>query len=157
MGQSQLLENYLQEHHTPYIVHHHHRSMTARQLAEAENINPHEVAKVVIMKDSNQSFMMVMPADYQLDLQAAREIIGSQEATLATEEDLERLFPDCELGAMPPFGQLYQMPVYAERDLADDKDIEFHAGSHHEAIRMKYSDWHKMAQPSAGHFSHKLH
>lgn len=157
MDPSQQLESYLKEHETPYIMHHHHRSMTARQLAESENIDPHEVAKVVIMKDSHQYFMMVMPADYQIDLKATRDILGSQDAILATEDDLAKLFPDCELGAMPPFGQLYEMPVYAERDLSDDKEIEFHAGSHHEAIRMKYSDWHKMVQPQAGHFSNKFH
>ncbi len=157
MGPSDQLESYLEEVQAPHLVRHHSRSMTALQLAEAENINPHEVAKVVILKDSEHYYMMVLPADYQLDLRAVRETIGNPEITLAPESELATLFPDCEVGAMPPFGMLYQMPVYAETSLSDDKEIEFHAGSHQDAIRMKYSHWHAMVKPQMGHFGHKMH
>ncbi len=157
MGPSTQLEHYLDETQAPHLVRHHPRSMTALQLAETENINPHEVAKVVILKDPRHYYMMVLPADYQLDLQAAREFIESPEATMAPEDDLVTLFPDCELGAMPPFGTLYQMPVYAEESLGDGNEIEFHAGSHEDAVRMSYTRWQQMVHPHIGHFGYETH
>jgi Ala-tRNA(Pro) deacylase len=101
--------------------------------------------------------MMVLPGDYQLDLHAAQEMIGSTHATLAPEEELATLFPDCEVGAMPPFGSLYQMDVYVEKEMSDDEEIEFHAGSHQDAIRMSYAKWQEAVHPKTGHFSHKMH
>jgi len=157
MAPSEQLEQYLQTNDIPYLMRHHPPAMTARQLAEMEHINPHEVAKVVIMKDHQQFYMMVLPADYKLDLNAVREVLDSREAWIASEQELQQLFPECELGAMPPFGEMYQMQTYAEMDLNDDTEIEFNAGSHEDAIRMRYKHWEQMAHPKMGHFSYKYH
>ncbi len=157
MGPSAQLEDYLNETQTPYLVRHHPRSTTALQLAEIENVPPHEVTKVVILTDSEQSYMMVLPADYQLDLQAARETIGSPEAVMANENQLMQLFPDCEVGAMPPFGTLYDMPVFVDESLADEREIEFAAGSHEDAVRMSFEDWERMVHPAMAHFGYKVH
>ena len=157
MPPSAQLEHYLDEIEAPYMVRHHQRSMTALQLAETEHIDPHEVAKVVILKDHEHHYMMVLPGDFQIDLEAARKMIGSSEASMATEDELATLFPDCEVGAMPPFGPLYQMDVYVEQAMSDDKEIEFHAGTHQDAVRMSYAKWHDMVRPQVGHFGAKLH
>lgn len=157
MAPSVELEQYLQKHDIPYLMRHHAPAMTARQLAELEHIDPHEVAKVVIMRDQKQHYMMVLPADYKLDLKRAREMIKSQNAWIVSEQELQQLFPHCELGAMPPFGELYNMQVYAETDLGDDQEIEFNAGSHEDAIRMRFSDWQNMVHPMMDHFSFRAH
>jgi Ala-tRNA(Pro) deacylase len=157
MAPSAELEHYLQEHDIPYLMRHHAPAMTARQLAELENINPHEVAKVVVMRDQKTYYMLVLPADYKLDLKEVRAMINSRNAWIASEQDLQQQFPGCELGAMPPFGALYNMQVYVETDLGDDQEIEFNAGSHEDAIRMRYMDWKNMVHPNMGHFSYKYH
>lgn len=157
MAPSAELEQYLQEHDTPYLMRHHAPAMTARQLAELENIDPHEVAKVVIMRDQKQFYMMVLPADYKLDLKRTRDLIKSRNAWIASEQDLQQLFPECELGAMPPFGDLYNMRVYAEADLSEDQEIEFNAGSHEDAIRMRFQDWQNVVHPQMEHFAFRAH
>lgn len=157
MAPSAELEKYLQTHDIPYLMRHHAPAMTARQLAELEDIDPHEVAKVVIMRDQKQYFMLVLPADYKLDLKQTRQMIQSRNAWIASEQDLQQLFPACELGAMPPFGELYNMQVYAETDLSEDQEIEFNAGSHEDAIRMRFMDWQKVAHPMMKHFAYRAH
>lgn len=157
MGPSEQLESYLQENDTPYLMRHHAPAMTARQLAETENIDAHEVAKVVVLRDHSAFFMMVLPADYQLDLKTTREMLDNQGLSMATEQDLKQLFPDCELGAMPPFGPLYDINVYVEQDLSDGNEIEFSAGSHSDAIRMRFDDWQNLVHPMMGHFSFRYH
>ena len=151
------VEQYLQKHDIPYLMRHHAPAMTARQLAELEDIDPHEVAKVVIMRDQKQYYMLVLPADYKLDLKQTRHMIHSHNAWIASEQDLQQLFPKCELGAMPPFGELYKMQVYAETDLSEDQEIEFNAGSHEDAIRMRFTDWQKTVHPTMEHFAIKAH
>jgi Ala-tRNA(Pro) deacylase len=97
--------------------------------------------------------MMVLPASYFIDLREARRLTGHPNLHFASESELQQAFQDCELGAMPPMGQLYNMPVYSEADLAEDDEIEFNAGTHEDAVRMKYADWEKMARPQKAHFA----
>jgi len=127
--------------------------MTAEQLAQRENVDGHQVAKVVVMRENGKYFMMVLPASYFVDLREARRLTGHPNLHFAGEQEMQGLFQDCELGAMPPMGPLYNMPVYAEVDLADDEEIEFNAGTHEDAIRMKYADWEKMTHPQKAHFA----
>lgn len=157
MTPSAEVEQYLQTQDIPYLMRHHAPAMTARQLAELEKIDPHEVAKVVIMRDQKQYYMLVLPADYKLDLKQARGMIHSRNAWIASEQDLQQLFPKCELGAMPPLGELYNMQVYAEAALSEDQEIEFNAGSHEDAVRMRFADWKKMVHPMMEHFAFKAH
>lgn len=147
------LEEYLSKSNVWYEVRHHPRTMTAEELAQRENVDGHQVAKVVVMREGGKYFMMVLPASYFVDLREARRLSGHPNLHFATEGELQDAFPDCELGAMPPLGQMYHMPVYVEQDLAKDDVIEFNAGSHEDAIRMKYRDYEWMSHPRIMHFA----
>lgn len=138
-----------------YEIRHHPKTITAEELAQRENINGHEVAKVVVMREKGRYYMMVLPASYFVDLKMARQATGHPHLHFATEEELQEVFPDCDLGAMPPLGNLYNMPVYVEKDLTDDTEIEFNAGSHEDAVRMKYNDFETLAHPQITHFARK--
>jgi len=149
----QKIEKELKKSNVWYEVRHHPATMTAEGLAQRENVDGHQVAKVVILREKSHYYMMVLPASYFVDLKEARRSTGHQNLHFASEEELGRIFPDCELGAMPPMGHLYNLPVFVERDLTDDTIIEFNAGSHEDAVRMKYQDFQQMEQPQVSHFS----
>jgi Ala-tRNA(Pro) deacylase len=101
--------------------------------------------------------MAVLPAHREVDLEALRRALNAQVVNLASEEELEVLYPDCEPGAMPPFGSLYHMPVYLSADLSSSETITFNAGTHVEAIRMAYQDFLRLAQPQMLSFSKVQH
>jgi Ala-tRNA(Pro) deacylase len=149
----QALEEYLNKSNVWYEVRHHPPTMTAEQLAQRENMDGHKIAKVVVMREDGAYYMMVLPASYFIDLREARRLTGHPNLHFASESELQQVFQDCELGAMPPMGRLYNMPVFSEADLAEDDEIEFNAGTHEDAIRMKYADWEKMTQPQKAHFA----
>ena len=151
----QHLQQFLKKSHAWYEVRHHPKTLTAQELAQRENVDGHQIAKVVVMKEHGKYYMMVLPASYFVDLKEIRQATGHPDLHLATETELKGLFPDCELGAMQPMGNLYNMPVYVEKDLAEDDEIEFNAGSHEDAIRMKYRDYEQMTHPQLMHFSRK--
>lgn len=147
------LQQYLEKSKVWYEVRHHPPTMTAEELAQRENVNGHQVAKVVVMKEDDQYYMLVLPASYFVDIREARRQTGHSNLHFAAESELKQVFPDCELGAMPPMGNLYNMPIYAERDLMEDEEIEFNAGSHEDAVRMKYLDWERLTHPQVLHFA----
>lgn len=149
----QALEEYLQKSNVWYEVRHHPPTMTAEELAQRENVDGHHVAKTVIMRENSHYYMMVLPASYFVDIREARRLTGHPNLHFASEGELRQIFQDCELGAMPPMGELYHMPVYAESDLSQDDEIEFNAGTHEDAIRMKYADWEKVTHPQKVHFA----
>jgi Ala-tRNA(Pro) deacylase len=101
----------------------------------------------VILEADGRPVMVVMPAPDRVDLKKAKRVIGAREVTLASEEKFADLFPGCERGAEPPFGNLFDMPVYAEARLAEDDEIVFNAGTHVEAIRMTYEDFERLVKP----------
>ena len=98
------------------------------------------MAKVVIVKVKERFVTTVLPATEKVDVQRLRKLFGTHRVRLATEEEITQLFPDCELGAMPPLGTLYGLPVYVDRSLTGDGQIFFEGGTHSEAIRMRYWD-----------------
>lgn len=151
----QNLEKYLQKSRVWYEVRQHPKTITADELAQRENIDGHQVAKVVVMREKGRYYMLVLPASYFVDLKQVRQATGHPHLHFATEEELKEVFPDCELGAMPPLGNLYNMPVYVEQDLTEDEEIEFNAGTHEDAVRMKYQDFEKLAHPQVTHFAKK--
>jgi Ala-tRNA(Pro) deacylase len=151
----QKLEQCLQKAHVWYETRHHPKTITAEELAQRENIDGHEVAKVVVMREKGKYYMLVLPASYFVDLKQVRQMTGHPNLHFATEEELKEAFPDCDLGAMPPLGNLYNMPVYVEQDLTVDEEIEFNAGSHEDAIRMKYRDYENLTHPQIMHFARK--
>jgi Ala-tRNA(Pro) deacylase len=111
------------------------------------------MAKTVIVKIDGQMAMAVLPATRKVVLQELREITGADHVTFATEEEFKALFPDCETGAMPPFGNLYGMEVYVAPSLAEDEEIAFNAGTHSELIKLAYRDFERLVKPQVASFS----
>ncbi len=120
---------------------------------EQEHISGKIVAKTVVIKADNQIVLAVLPASLKIDMEKFREALGALEARFATELEFAGLFPDCEVGAMPPFGNLYGLPVYCEQSLAEDDEIVFNEGTHQDTIRMKYADYSRLAHPRLVNFA----
>lgn len=128
----------------------HREVFTSQELAQTSHVPGRNVAKVVVLRVSTGDFVMVaIPASEHVDLDTMRDITGRRDLEVAVEEDLRRLFPDCDLGAMPPFGHLYGITMYLDPCL-EDHDIWFQAGNHHEIARMKYDAYSRLARPYVG-------
>jgi Ala-tRNA(Pro) deacylase len=136
-----------------YVVISHSKAYTAQGIAAISHIRGKELAKSVIVKLDGALAMAVLPASYQVDLTALRRATGVQVAELASEREFKQHFPDCETGAMPPFGNLYGIPVYVDETLTEDHEIAFNAGSHYELIRMGYADFERLVGPEVMSFS----
>jgi Ala-tRNA(Pro) deacylase len=128
---------------------------TAQEIAASAHIPGKELAKTVMVKIDGKMAMAVLPASYRIDFDLLQGATGASTIELASEEEFEDLFPDCEVGAMPPFGNLYGMDVFAAASLAEDTDIAFNAGSHSELIRLPYKDFEKLVGPKVLQFSRK--
>jgi Ala-tRNA(Pro) deacylase len=141
------LKKLLDEKKIKYLSIQHSPAFTALEVSEATHISGKMIAKSVIAKVSGKLVMAVLPAHKKLDLENLMETMGGAEVELAQENEFGQRFADCEMGAMPPFGNLYDMAVFVDTHLTHDPDIYFNAGSHSELIRMSYSDYKKLAQP----------
>jgi Ala-tRNA(Pro) deacylase len=148
-----LVKNYLDLQHVPYQHHVHSTAFTAQQLAAAERISGTIVAKTVVVKADDQFLMAVLPATAKVDTAALKSALNARELELATEREFQELFPDSDVGAMPPFGNLYELPVCAEESLARAEEIVFNAGTHEDAIRMRYSDFSRLVGPKICSFA----
>ena len=144
---------FLDAHDVKYVIISHSKAYTAQGIAAITHISGKEVAKTVIVKLDGDLAMAVLPASFQVDLEALRKATGVREAELANEHDFKRHFPDCETGAMPPFGNLYGIPVYVDETLTEDKEIVFNAGSHYELIKLAYKDFERLVKPEVMAFS----
>ena len=150
------LREYLDSNQVPYEVVSHRQAFTAQEVAAAEHIPGRELAKVVMLRGGKEFLMAVLPAPYRVDLKRAQAALGRADLALATEEEFAGLFPQCEPGAMPPFGNLYHLPVYVDESLTKDETIVFNAGSHTQTVRMKYLDFARMVQPKVVSLAAKL-
>lgn len=137
---------HLEDRNINYAVVHHHRDYTAQQAAADTHTPGHAFAKVVVVHMGNEFAMAIIPAHRRLDLMRMREQTGC-EVALARETEFAPLFPDCEPGAEPPFGHLYGMDVYVDPELGLDDYITFNAGTHSDAIRMRYEDFTAITRP----------
>jgi Ala-tRNA(Pro) deacylase len=149
------LREFLADHNAEYTHHVHRRAYTAQDLAQAEHITPHCVAKTVVFHSDKGYGMAVLPADSYVDLRELRFVLGLDSVRLATEDELLQLFPDNELGAMAPFGNLYGMPVYVDINLAEEDIIAFNAGTHRDVIYMRFADFRRLARPTITFFSER--
>ena len=131
----------------------HSPAYTAQEVAESAHIKGHSMAKVVIVKLDGVMAMAVLPADTKVVLQELRELTGHENVQFATEDEFKSRFPDCEPGAMPPFGNLYSMDVYVAEPLTQNRHIAFSAGSHMEVIQLAYADFERLANPKVLSFS----
>ena len=145
--------DFLIQHQVPYLQIHHSPDFTSQETAAHTKTPGREFAKTVVLRIDNDFGLAVLPAPHRIDFEALRRWLNAQDIRLATEEEMRSLFPDCEVGAEPPLGGLYELPVYVSPVLARDEEITFNAGSHEEAIRMKYDDFARLTRPSIIHFS----
>lgn len=141
------LEQYLTESNVEYEVKVHGEAFTAQEIAAAQHVPGRQVAKVVILKSNDSYIMAVIQAQCKVNLEKLKSELGAKEVRLATEEEFKDLFPDCELGAMPPFGTLYDIKVIVDDCLAEMKNIYFNAGTHTQTVKMKYEDYSKLVKP----------
>jgi Ala-tRNA(Pro) deacylase len=149
------LEEYLRENTVAFQVQHHPRAVTAQEVAAAEHVPGEMLAKTVMVLADGEMVMLALPAPYQVDLEKAGEVLGAEEVRLAEEEEFENAFPDCEVGAMPLFGNLYDLPVYVEEALAEDETIFFRAGTHTDTMSVRYADFEWLVEPTVAHFMHR--
>lgn len=149
------LKEYLDENNIQYITITHSQAYTAQKVAASAHISGWEIAKTVIVKVDNELAMAVLPASTRIDLRVLKEVTGFDNVELATEDEFANRFPDCETGAMPPFGNLYGMDVYVSESLSRDDEIAFNASSHTELIRMSYKDFERLVHPKVLKFSYR--
>jgi Ala-tRNA(Pro) deacylase len=147
------LKDLLDDRRVKYVTVRHSPAYTAQEVAASAHISGYEVAKTVMVKVNGKMAMAVVPAPLHVDLRHLKELIGADQVTLAGEAEFKALFPECEPGAMPPFGSLYGMDTYVAERLAEDEYIAFNAGTHTELIRMRYRDFERLAQPKILAFS----
>jgi Ala-tRNA(Pro) deacylase len=146
------LKEFLDGNNIKYVAISHAPAYTAQEIAASAHIPGKELAKTVIVKIGGKMAMAVLPASHVVDFGRLKEAAGDA-AELATEDEFRSLFPECELGAMPPFGNLYDMPVFAEKALREDAEIAFNAGSHKELFRMAYKDFENLVRPKVAEFA----
>jgi Ala-tRNA(Pro) deacylase len=145
----------LKENKVHYEILHHPEAVSAQRIAQAEHVKGRHHAKVVIVKSGDQHLMMVLPADHQIDLEKAEKAIGNA-VSLGKEEEFKSLFADCAVGAMPPFGNLYNLPTHVDKHLSEQDYIVFEAGMHTDAIKMSYGDYEKIVKPKVADLAIKL-
>jgi Ala-tRNA(Pro) deacylase len=148
----QRLKDHLDREKVTYKVLSHRETFTAPELAQALHVPGKELAKVVIVKADKRFVMMVLSANRRVDLKRLKEIFRTSHVRLATEAEFNELFPDCELGAMPPFGNLYGLEVTVDQSLTMDEEIVFQAGTRHEAVKLRYQDFASLVRPRVAEF-----
>jgi Ala-tRNA(Pro) deacylase len=141
------LKKFLDNHDVKYVSVSHSPAYSAQTIAASAHIPGKELAKTVIVRIDDTFAMAVLPASYRVHLGHLKVAVSASHVELATEAELEDLFPDCESGAMPPFGNLYDMDVYVAEQLTEDDEIAFSAGSHTEVVRMSYEDFERLVMP----------
>ncbi len=147
------LQEYLATNGVNFESEHHRVAYTAQEVAAVEHVPGKRVAKVVMAVVDGAMTMLVLPAASRVSLEKLKTALGAADARLAREEELAPLFPDCEVGAMPPFGNLYGIPVYVDRALAQAPEITFQAGTHTESMRIRYEDYQRLVQPQTADFA----
>ncbi len=147
------LKDFLDKNSVKYVSVCHSPAYTAQEIAASAHIKGKNLAKTVMVKIDDKMVMAVLPANYQVDLKRLKKAAGGSSVELAKEEDFIEMFPDCEVGAMPPFGNLYDMKVYVDTTLTEDEEIAFNAGSHSELFKMSYEEFEKLVKPYISEFS----
>ena len=147
------LEDYFREHEVAFDVQEHRPAFTAQRVAATEHVPGRTFAKVVMVEEDGELAMFVLPATSVVDTRKASDVMGGKPVRLATEREFAPRFPDCEAGAMPPFGNLYDVPVYADRGLSESDRIVFQAGTHTLTMTVPYADFERLAHPTIADLS----
>ncbi|HXG52436.1 MAG TPA: YbaK/EbsC family protein [candidate division Zixibacteria bacterium] len=141
------LKDFLDEAKVSYEVYNHPLAYTAQEIAAKQHFSGDQMAKVVMLKADGELVMAVIMGSQKVSLSTARESLGAREVQLATEDEFASRFPNCEIGAMPPFGNLFGIPVYVDPALQEDEFIYFNAGNHVQTVRMRYKDFESLVHP----------
>lgn len=154
MAIARTLKAFLQRSKVKYKTLKHEVAYTAQEIAAAQHVPGQQVAKCVLVKtDAGTYVLAVLPAVVLTDFKSLAKAARAKKVGLASESDIKKAFPDVEVGAMSPFGQLYHVPVIVEQGLTTGEEIVFNAGSHTDMIRMRYKDFAKLAKPKIGRFA----
>ena len=153
MSMPEKLKKLLDENGVRYDVIEHEPAFTAQEEAQAAHVSGRNWAKTVVVWVDDQPALTVLPATRKLDLDQLRAATGARDVKLASEAEFARYYPDCEPGAMPPFGNLYGQRTFVDQSLRQDETIAFHAGDHETAIEMAYSAFERLAEPIPGDFT----
>jgi Ala-tRNA(Pro) deacylase len=151
------LKEFLDQNRVKYVSLRHSTAYTAQEIAASAHVKGRNMAKTVVVKLSGKLALAVLPAKYHVSLEKLEAAAGAGAAELATEEEFVKSFPGCETGAMPPFGNLYGLPVYVDETLSRDEEIAFNAGSHTELIQMAYADFARLAGAKIARFGELTH
>ena len=149
------LKEFLDSHNIKYVSITHSKAYTAQGIAAAAHISGKELAKTVMIAIDGEMAMAVLPASEQVNLDSLKTALKAKKVDLASERQFRDRFADCELGAMPPFGNLYNLKVIVDETLTHDKEIAFNAGTHLELIKLAYSDFQTLVQPTVLRFSRR--
>lgn len=147
------LKEFLDQQGVKYVTISHPVAYTAQEIATVTHISNKEMAKTVIAKIDGALAIAVLPASYEVDLSLLKAATGARALSLAKEADFKERFPECDVGAMPPFGNLYGMAVFVDESLTKDKDIAFNAGSHNELLQVSYADFERLVKPTVLKFA----
>jgi len=147
------LEVYLREHQVPYQLQHHTQAFSAQKIAASEHIPGKMVAKTVIVRADDHMIALVLPSTYLVDLKKIQAALGAREIRLAHEAEFVATFPDCEVGTMPPFGNLYGIPVYVEKRLSEEETMVFPVGTYTETMSLNYADFERLVHPTVVAFA----
>lgn len=147
------LKEFLDNQKVKYVTISHSPTYTAQEIAASAHIPGKVMAKTVMVKIDGKMAMAVLPASLKIDFNLLKKAAGASKVELASEQEFKDLFPECDLGAMPPFGNIYGMEVFVADSLAEDKEIVFNAGSHTELIRLAYNDFERLVKPKVVKFS----
>jgi len=149
------LREFLDSHHIQYLVTSHSVAYTAQGIAALVHLSGKKLAKTVMVRIDGALAMAVVPASFHVDLDLLRTAAGARIVELATEREFKDAFPDCETGAMPPFGNLYDMPVYVDNSFAENEEISFNAGTHRELVRINWDDMLRLVKPKVVKLTHR--
>jgi len=147
------LKDFLDKQKVKYVTITHSPAYTAQEVAASAHVSGKDMAKTVIVRLDGKTAMAVLPAHRKIVLQDLRDVTGADQVRFATEDEFKSLFPDCEIGAMPPFGNLYGMEVYVAPELTEEDEIAFNAGSHTELLKLAYKDFERLVKPKVMSFT----
>ena len=147
------LKQMLEEAGVSYKTTKHPEAFTAQEVAAAEHVPGKAMAKVVIVLADKMPVMAVLPASYRVNFDKLKALVGAKKVRLASEDEFAELFPESEIGAMPPFGGPEDMPIYSDRVLEEDDKITFNAGTHTETVTIAYADYTRLAHPTVADFA----
>jgi Ala-tRNA(Pro) deacylase len=150
---TQKLKDFLDSHNVKYVTTSHSLAYTAQEIAALAHITGKEMAKTVMVKIDDKMAMAVLPASYKVSFDRLKDAAGASKVELAQEQEFRDMFPELEVGAMPPFGNLYGMDVFVDESLSEDDEIAFNSGSHTELMKLAYRDFERLVKPKPAKFA----